>query len=371
MNLTEFRDQFAALESYAWLDTPGAPPGATPVLAALRQVLDASENGTGHWLDWDQLADSARRQFSAWTGVDPSLVATIGSLAEAAATVARFREPGPALLFKDEFQSLLFPFLSEAEADPQKPVGLVERSPGISRTETLIEKIRPGISLVAVSETTTADGERLDLNEIRRHTRSVGAQLFVNGTQSLGALNTDLTALSPDYYAVHGYKWMLAPRGAAWLYASHRASEPLRSIAPSWKTPNSAAGLFGGHTNVPSGMERCDTSQAWWSWAGADAALQLLAEISPRAVEAHVLALAEHFELEAIALGARSVRTGPGSHIRVVTIDNPEIARQALHAAKVTAKITGDQLRIGVHGFNNTSDIERALGAVHAAQAQR
>lgn len=48
--------------------------------------------------------------------------------------------------------------------------------------------------------------------------RELGARLFVDATQSVGVLRFPLAAATPDYVAVHGYKWLIAPRGAAWLY---------------------------------------------------------------------------------------------------------------------------------------------------------
>ena len=48
-----FRAQFAALRTWAWLDTPGSPPGAAPVLHALRETLQSWEEGEFSWRDWE------------------------------------------------------------------------------------------------------------------------------------------------------------------------------------------------------------------------------------------------------------------------------------------------------------------------------
>ncbi|GAA2450319.1 aminotransferase class V-fold PLP-dependent enzyme [Agromyces soli] len=366
MTPEEFRASFPALERWAWLDTPGSAPAAAPVAAALRRAVDGQLSGDFDWNDWDAAADRARVRFAGWCGVPRESVATLGSLAEAAATVARFRPAGVALLAADEFQSLLLPFIAEADRDPRRPVELVPVEAGGSRSDALLERIRSGVSLVAVSETTTLDGERIDLAALRERASEVGAELFVNATQSLGVLRSPIPA-APDYLAVHGYKWMLAPRGAAWLVAAPQAAAQLHAIAPGWKTAEGAEGLFGGRPQLGGGLARCDTSQAWLSWIGAEAALGLLARLDPAAIEERALELAELFEREAVELGAVPVRAGTGSHIRVVRVARPERLAARLAETDVRARVTGDRLRIGVHGFNDVRDIERVLAAIRAA----
>lgn len=367
MTPEEFRASFPALERWAWLDTPGSAPAAAPVAAALRRAIDGQLAGEFDWSEWDGAADRARVRFAAWCGVPHESVATLGSLAEAAATVARFRPAGVALLAADEFQSLLLPFVAEAGRDPRRPVELVAVEAGESRSDALLERIRPGVSLVAVSETTTLDGERIDLAALRGRASEVGAEFFVNATQSLGVLRSPIPAAAPDYLAVHGYKWMLAPRGAAWLVAASGAADRLEAIAPGWKTAEGAEGLFGGWLQLGGGLARCDISQAWLSWIGAEAALGLLARLDPLAIEERALELAELFEREALELGAVPVRTGAGSHIRVVRVARPERLAARLAEADVRARVVGDRLRIGVHGFNDLRDIERVLAAIRAA----
>lgn len=370
MTPDEFRRAVPALERWAWLDTPGSAPAAAPVASALRRAIDDQLSGEFDWTEWDAAADRARAAFAAWFGVPEQTVATVGSLAEAAATVARFRRPGRALLAADEFQSLLLPFVAEAARSARRPVELVEPVPGRSRSDGLLDRIRPGVSLVAVSEATTLDGERIDLAALRSRSDEVGAELFVNGTQSLGALRPPSHDVAPDFYAVHGYKWMLAPRGAAWLVATAESGERLASIAPGWKTAAGSEGLFGGRPLRTRSLARCDTSQAWLPWIGAEAAIGLLSALDAGAVEARAVGLADRFEECARALGAIPVRSGPGSHIRVVEVADPRGLDADLAEADVRARVTGNRLRVGVHGFNDESDIERVV-AVLARRANR
>ncbi|PWC05581.1 aminotransferase class V-fold PLP-dependent enzyme [Agromyces badenianii] len=366
MTPEQFRAEFPALLHWTWLDTPGSPPMAARVAATLRRTLDTAVAGDFDWSEWDTAADRVRQQFASLLGVRAQNVATLGSLAEAAVTVARHRPLGTALLGADEFQSLLLPFLQTAEHDELRPVELAIRRPGQSKTEALLDALGPDVSLIAVSETTTLDGEWIDIAAIRQRATEIGAELFVNGTQSLGALRAPGDEVAPDYYAVHGYKWLLSPRGAAWLYAAPSAAARLESIAPSWKTAASGNGLFGGIPLTGPDLTRCDTSPAWFSWIGAEAALSVIAELDAEHVEQRVLRLAERFEAGALELGASVVRAGRGSHIRVIRIDDTARVAAAFDVAQIKARFIEDRLRVGVHGFNDDDDIDRALAALRA-----
>lgn len=109
LNPAQFREFFPALRSTVWLDTPGCPPGAQPVVSAMQDMLSAWSAGEFDWLSWDSAVDEARVLFARLFGVDPATVSTLGSLAEAAATIARSLPRGRVVVPAEEFRSNLFP----------------------------------------------------------------------------------------------------------------------------------------------------------------------------------------------------------------------------------------------------------------------
>ncbi|MFJ8820071.1 aminotransferase class V-fold PLP-dependent enzyme [Amycolatopsis thermoflava] len=363
MTPAEFRALFPALRDQVWLDTPGAPPGAEPVVTAMREVLDTWSSGGFDWLAWDSAAGDARELFAGFLGVPPGTVATVSSLAEAAATVAASLPRGRVVVAEQDFRSNRFPWLARHD------VVSVPARDGVTRAEDLIAALDEDVALLAVSEVTSREGQRLDLPALRAATDRVGARLFVNLTQSLGALRFD-PAVAPDYLAVHGYKWMLCPRGAAWLVARPDRVAGLRPLAPGWKSTAAPHGYFGGDLDLAPDAARCDASPAWFSWLGACAALRLFHQLDPAAVERHVLGLAGQLTDEAAALGLQRVHSGPGSHIVVLaTADADRIARSlAGHGVRATA--LGDRVRFGFHYFNDESDVAAVVRALAAAQAR-
>ncbi len=364
MNPTQFRELFPALRSMVWLDTPGAAPGAEPVVHALRDAVSAWASGEFDRAAWDAATGEARALFARLVGVDPTTVSALGSLAEAAATVAGSLPAGRIVVAAEEFRSNLFPWLELARHSPDHEVVVVPARSGTTRTVDLAEAVTRGTVLLAVSEVTSREGQRLDLRALRAVTDRVGARFFVNLTQSLGVLRFHAEAVRPDYLAAHGYKWLLCPRGAAWLATRPDRAEELRPLAPSWRSTGPPYGYFGGPLRLARDAARCDGSPAWLSWVGACAALRLVGSLDAGQVERHCLDLAAWFTSQAASLGWRRLTDGPLSHIVVLGADRAGRIAGRLRERGVRATALGDRVRFGFHYFNNEHDVRTTLQAL-------
>lgn len=354
----QFRELFPALGSAVWLDTPGAPPGARPVVEALHYAVAAWSSGEFDWAAWDSAAAESRTLFARLVGVNPATVSTLGSFAEAAATVASSLPPGRIVVSAEDFRSNLFPWFARHE------VTAVPARDGVTRVEDLVAALDEGVSLLAVSEVTSREGQRLDLAALRAATDHVGARLFVDLTQSLGALRFDADRIRADYFAAHGYKWLLCPRGAAWLVTRPDRIDELRPLAPNWKSTGPPYGYFGGPVDLAVDAARCDASPAWFSWVGAAAALRLLGSLDAGHVERHCLGLAQTMTEQARAIGLHRVTDGPASHIAVFHTDQAERISDRLRASGIRATALGDRVRFGFHYFNNEHDIAATIRAL-------
>lgn len=358
-----FRANFPALERFSWFDTPGSPPGATPVTEAIRTAVDAWASGNFSWIDWDEVPDLAREKLAALLAVDRQQIALVGSLSEAAATVAdAIPSGGTVLVGADEFRSNLLPWLGLERKGVH--VALVPPGATASLTDRICENIVDGVSLVAVSSVVSATGARPDLHAIVRRAREVDARVFINVTQSYGVLKLDLDALDPDYVAAHAYKWMLAPRGCAWLYARADRLAELNPIAPGWHSVDDPRSDYNGSRPLSAQARRLDGPLPWLPWIGGSAALDLLLEQDPGEVETQALGLAEAARVGLQSLGVQLEGEDQPSHIvRLYSPRSTEILTQ-LRRDDVVASGNAQGLRIGVHGFNTRSDVDRFLASV-------
>ena len=357
-----FRAQFPALRRWAWFDTPGCGPAAAPVAAALEGALQEWLDGGFSWKQWDAATDVGRERFAELAGVRVDRVAALGSAAEGAATVARSLPPGRILVGADEFRSMRFPWLVlDPERNPVTSVAV-----GADRFDRLIEAITDNTVLVVASDTLTADGAHLDAMALRAGADRVGARLLLDLTQSFGILD-HRAAMSADYVLVHGYKWLLCPRGAAWLVLGDGTPIP-EPLLPSWKSTPAPYGYFGGDLSLLApDAAALNTSPAWLSWIGAVAALELRLGLDSADVHRHTTALAAGWRDGVEALGLAPLRPRGESHIGVVDLgERAPAVVEALAAADVKATVNGTVLRVGVHYFTTDDDVQRCLAAIAA-----
>jgi selenocysteine lyase/cysteine desulfurase len=367
----ELRSFFPALSGVTYLNNPTSAPGAEPVLEAVRRAEDAWAGGRFDWQAWEADAEATRSLYARLVGGRPEEIALVSSFAEAAASVAASLPPGRVVVGAREFRSNLFPWLDLARRGFEVVEVPASGATGVVSTDAFCDALRPGTVLAAVSEVQSSNGFRVRLPEIGARCREVGARLFVDVTQSLGVLRYDAAAVGADYVAAHGYKWLLAPRGASWLWARSERVRELRPLAPSWKSVETPfADYYGGpiETLLASTARRLDASLPWFAWVGARAALELLASLDARAVERRGLELADRFRREAAGRGFSLAPAELPSQIVALSVPDPEALRARLSERRVIASVRGSSLRLGFHAYNDESDVAAALEALDAGR---
>jgi selenocysteine lyase/cysteine desulfurase len=370
--LAAFRAQFPALARVTWLSTAGVAPGARAVLDAVARAQREWETGTFDWRAWEDDADVARRRFAARIGATSESIALVSTLADAAATVAhavarhattanaRPRVIVPAT----EFRSNLFPWLALREVGFEV-TPIAAGADGLVRTDAILAATTPGVVLVAISDVQSATGHRVDVRAIADRCRKVGARCFLNLTQSLGVLRFTIDDVGADFVAAHSYKWLIAPRGATFLYVRPDRWPEMTPLAPNWKNVDDPqAELYGEPYALAANARRMDASLGWFSWVGARAALELLDSVDGGVLESHALRLAADFRSGARELGYDVVPTECPSQLACVVVAGVRSAAALelrLRDQGVITSARGRGVRFGFHGFNDESDLAKAL----------
>jgi selenocysteine lyase/cysteine desulfurase len=369
MNSVEFRGEFPALARIAWFNTPGVPPAASTVHAAVSRALDAWCDGSFDWRDWEADAEATRLAFARLLKSEPQYVALMSSLADAAGTVAASlaasARRGQIVVPAREFRSNLFPWTQLR--DHGFDVRLIEIETERSWTETVIRAITPGTTLVAISEVQSATGLRIHGQAVLAQCRKIGAELFLNMTQSLGVLEGREWLGEVDYVAAHGYKWLLAPRGAAWLYVRPDRLRSLRPRAPNWKSVERPYSELYGSAAYSSHASRLDASLAWLSWVGARASLELIESLDPRTTERHALSLAHGVRSVLERNGLAPVAEDAQTQIVSAIVRDADSLAFELGTAGVKASSRGGCIRFGCHYFNDQSDLDKLDHALAAS----
>ena len=217
--------------------------------------------------------------------------------------------------------------------------------------------IDAGTGVVAFSAVQMSTGEVADLDAILAAAEAHDVLTLVDATQAAGWL--PLEADRFDFLVAAGYKWLISPRGTAWMTV---APERLDAVLPQ------AAGWFAGDDAVR-GLHRA---------AAAAGRRRAAARHLPRLVL-----------LRRLPAGARAARrrrhrgdpraqrrawrttSAPASACRRATRRSCRFPLpgdiDALRAAGVQAAMPGGRLRVGFHLYNDEEDADRAVDVLQVS----
>ncbi|MGH7301652.1 MAG: aminotransferase class V-fold PLP-dependent enzyme, partial [Candidatus Rokuibacteriota bacterium] len=296
---------------------------------ALDEVTDAWRTGRVEAADYDQLVERARRRFAGLVKVTPDRVAIGNQVSTFTGLIAAALPDGACVLAAEEdFTSVLFPFL--AHADRGVRVQAVPLS-------GLVDAVRPGVHLVAVSAVQSADGRLVPggLDGLASACARHGCLTYVDATQAVGWLPFDADRF--DFVSCAAYKWLVSPRGTAFGVVRPERLPMLRPLHAGWYAgADPWTSIYGPPLRLAPDARRLDISPAWLAWAGTVPALDLLSEVGIASIHRHDLGLAN-------ALRERLGLPAGDSAILTVAADG---GLERLRAAGIKASVRAGAVRL-------------------------
>ena len=344
MKVAEAQELWSPVATYLNTASYGLPP--RPAWDALQNALEDWHGGRTSWEHWGIPGEEARASFARLVGVPVESVAIGPNVSTLVGLVAASIPDGSRVLAPDvEFTSELFPFLVQEHR--RVTTRLVP-------ADELAGEIGPDVDVVAFSAVQMATGEVADLDAIAAAAAEHGAMTVVDATQAVGWLPIDASRF--DVVAAHAYKWLMSPRGTAFMtIASKRLDAVVPQSAGWYAGEDPLTTFFGGPLRLAASARRLDTSPAWFMWVATAPALAVIEEIGVDAIHEHDLALANRFRA--------GFGLGP-SNSAIVFCDNSEGAADRLARAGIQAAVRGGRLRTSWHVYNTVADVERALDVV-------
>jgi selenocysteine lyase/cysteine desulfurase len=245
---------------------------------------------------------------------------------------------------QNDFTSLLFPWLTHADRGVE-----VTEAPVAS----LVEAIDDRTDVVAFSIVQSATGEVADADSIVAAARAHDALVVADATQACGWLPVDGSRF--DAVVCAAYKWLMSPRGTAFLALTNELLERVRPLAAGWwagEDPH--ASYYGLPLRLASTARRLDTSPAWFNWIGTAPALAVIEDLGVDAIHRHDVGLANRFRA---GLGLE-----PGDSA-IVSAGVPRAAER-LERAGIRAAVRAGSLRASFHVYNTEADVDAALDAL-------
>jgi selenocysteine lyase/cysteine desulfurase len=337
-----FGAEFVGADGF--LDTPtyGLPPRF--VAEGLRHCVQSWEQGELEVSTFDEPMRTSRAAYASLIGVDKRQVAMSSSVSSAIGLVAASIPEGSRVAtLRGEFTSVTFPFAAQTGR-------------GITVTELprgRFEDAAGDFDVVAVSLVQSADGAVLDVKTLGRSVAESGTVTVIDATQALGWRNIELPWA--DAAVAASYKWLVGPRGVAWMSLSQKMFEMLVPHAANpFAGEDLWSSLYGLPMRLAGDARRFDSSPVWFSVFGAGLALPWIASLDRATVEAHTVGLANRLRAE-LKL--------PPADSAIVSIPLPHAA-DALQRAGIRASVRAGATRVGFHLYNTEADLDRLLDAL-------
>lgn len=206
-----------------------------------------------------------------------------------------------------------------------------------------LERERP--QLVAISEVQWLTGFRIDLFALAEICRSFGAWSLVDVTQSWCVRPLDVQAVGIDIIGASGYKWPLAGFGNGFMHLS----EAVRAELKERNGVDPIAMLNAGHRD-PVALTRLQH------------ALERIATIGPQRVADHVSAVCA-YAIDRFDAAGITVLQGrrPEHRAGILLLQGEEAQVKRLEQQGVKVAFRGNGIRVGIHFYNSTADIDRLV----------
>ncbi len=356
-----------------------------PVRAAVDRFLDQIMYWHEGRAAREVFVESARTKFARLVGAQTSEIAFIKNVSEginAIATAFDWR-PGDNVVLCAELEhpNNIIPWLHLRRLGVE--IKAVPASNGTIDPDRMMAAIDARTRLVTCSSVTFAPGLRTELSRIGRACRDRNVFFLVDAVQSVGILQSDVEGEFIDGLVVSTAKGLLGLYGTGFLYCRDEWS---KKLVPAYLSrsavalpPEKYSEMSSFDLAIHADARKFEVGSV--NYAGcyaADAALDLIFEVGPAAIEERVLALAQRLRQGLATLGLPVTRPPSASHAsHIVTVgrlgdgghehaNDPQLAAISarLAEARVAHTIRRGMLRFAFHLFNSERDVDAVRDVV-------
>ncbi len=370
MDTAAARSLFPLTQRFVFMNHAGVAPMSERGRAAIEAQMERLTDRPYVEGLAEEEADRLRGSIASLVGAEPETIGLVRSTAHGLSLLAQgldWREGDNVVGARGEYPANVYPWM--ALRDRGVEYRMAEPVEGRITPPAVLPLVDDRTRVVALSHVQFWNGYRVDIEAIGAELDRRGVLFAVDAVQSVGALRLDLSALPVDFLAAGAGKWLLGPLGIGFCYCRPELLHRLRPVLVG------VGSVKRDHEYFDYAYELCETARRFeessvsiLDMAAFQAAVDLLLEVGPEAVEEHVLALARQLGEGLAERGHQVVEPWPRDRREAPGTVSPrrpgptpaEVLRE-LNAAHVVGRPHADFVRLSPHFYNTPEEVERVL----------
>jgi selenocysteine lyase/cysteine desulfurase len=367
------REQFVMPRDLAVMNAANLCPSSAPVLEAMyRNTRDVDQDPSFNNREkMTEGKETTRRLLAEFLHVTPEEIVITRNTSESNNLVSsgvELKAGDEVVIFSDNHPSNHLAWQEKAKrfGFTVRVVEQVNPHPGPEYyIDAFTKQMSSRTKLLSFTHLTSTAGDLLPARELCRAARERGVLSMVDGAQSFGLMDVDLSDMQPDFYSGSAHKWPCGPKETGLLFIHKSAHTRI------WPSVYSA---FPGAVGISKTFERFGQRDEPAIIAFGEA-LKFQTNIGRRSIEQRSRELTQMFIREIRKVDGIKLWTSPdpARSVAVVTfmpgsLDLKKLSL-ALYQKERIAGATREGadrpgLRFSPHIYNSPSEVERALAAI-------
>jgi selenocysteine lyase/cysteine desulfurase len=345
-----------------------------PLPERARRVLDdynlrRSRIHELHGSDFEPVLARARAAAARLVNADPGEIALMPNTSHGINLAAHCLplEEGKRIVVSDlEFPANVYPWVQVAREGRARVDVVRGDALGRPDPDRLMEELDRGdVGIFALSAVQFATGWTADLAAFGRACRERGIWFVVDAIQALGCVPIDVCEAEIDLLATGGHKWLCGPFGTGFAYVRRELVQRLEPRTVGWTALTASADYAdccAYRWEFVDDARRFEVAtQPYQDVAAFARSLELLLEVGPENIHAHVLSmldpLAEWLATREEATLASDLEPARRSGIFAFRYGDTERAGRALSRAGIQCVIREGAIRLSPHLYNTADEV--------------
>ena len=367
------REQFVMPPDLGVLNAANLCPASRPVLEALKRETDSVDRDPSaqNRARLSGEKENLRKTLAAFLRVTPEEIVITRNTSEANNMVSsgvELKAGDEVVVFQDNHPSNLTAWNEKAKRFGFTVITIPQKNPHPGMEyyiDAYTRAITPRTKLISFTHLSSSVGDLFPAKELCQLARDRGILSLVDGAQSFGLLDVNLTDISPDFYTGSAHKWPCGARECGVLYINTRAHKQI------WPSIYSAyPGAVGISRTFESFGQRDEATMIAFRNA-----LEFQTKVGRDAIEKRSRALTQQLIAGLSKLPEVKVWTSPNPTLNAAVVSfmpgplNPPRLGQALYEKDkigTAGRGMGDRggLRASPHFYNTPEEIDRLVSAV-------